>query len=160
MNLEAIVVLGCALKAPGVLGAAAARRVERAFLARADGVAERIVVSGGRRWFGVSEAEAFGDALRRRGVPESSVLMELCSFSTAENASFTAELFQRHGLGRAALVTCDWHMPRALACFERVGFDCRPFPASSPELGALPRAKRRLRERASFAVDRVLTFGF
>lgn len=160
MKLEAIVVLGCVLEAPGRLGAAASRRVERARLAYEDGVAERIVVSGGRRWFGVSEAEAYRNELWAGGVPREHVLMELCSLSTAENAAFSAELFRRHGWQHAALVTCDWHMPRALSCFARAGLVCRPLPARSPRVNPLGSLSRGIRERMSAVVDEVLTFGF
>jgi uncharacterized SAM-binding protein YcdF (DUF218 family) len=160
MDLEALVVLGSALNAPGVLGGAAARRVEAARLAHARGVAPRVVVSGGRRWFGVSEAEAYRDALCARGVPHGDVLLELCSLSTAENAVYCAELFRRHGWHRAALVTCEWHMPRALACFERAGLHCRPLAAKNPAAPRMAALRRQLRERASAIVDGLLTFGF
>jgi uncharacterized SAM-binding protein YcdF (DUF218 family) len=86
--------------------------------------------------------------------------MELRSFSTAENAAYSVELLRRHGWQRAGLVTCDWHMPRALACFERAGLPCFPLPAASPPVGPLHRMRRGLRERGAGWLDEFLTFGF
>ena len=105
----------------GALG----RRVEAAAEAYARrGDAEVVVVaSGGRRWEAVSEADAMARELVRLGVPEKGIVCERCSLSTRENARFTAAALERRGIARATVVTCAWHLPRAVALFAREGVD-------------------------------------
>lgn len=155
-KLDAIVVLGCRV-AEGSLSAPARRRVERGARAFHDGVAERIVVAGGRRWNRAQEADEFAQELARLGVPASVVLREDRSLTTAENARFTAELLAPLGAERVALVTCDWHMPRALWVFGRAGFAATPVPAQSPPVTLRERATRKAYEYGKWCLDLAVT---
>jgi uncharacterized SAM-binding protein YcdF (DUF218 family) len=51
---------------------------------------------------------------------------------TGENALRMAELLQRDGVRRIALVTDPWHMPRATVAFARAGFAVTPAPTAVP----------------------------
>lgn len=163
---DVIVVLGCRIGLDGEPGPAAARRVDRAVRAFFELGARAVIASGGRRWDAgvavdgdaansVAEADAFSAALVRRGVDRDAVIRELCSLSTIENAWYSAELLRQGGFERPAVVTCDWHMPRAIACFECVGVCARALPASSEPLSVVKTAARDLRERAHWIVDRL-----
>jgi uncharacterized SAM-binding protein YcdF (DUF218 family) len=153
--LQAIVVLGCRVRldhtgrlSPGAL----ARRVETGARRFRDADAGTvIVVSGGRRWGDGVEADAMARELSRHGVPEPAIVRERCSLSTRENARFTAEVLTRRGVGRAALVTCPWHLERAVACFARVGLDVEPVAAGSV-VGSWPSRAWR------WGLERVLAF--
>ena len=68
-----------------------------------------------------------------RGVPERAIVRERCSFSTRENARFTAEVLRRRGTDAAAVVTCAWHLPRAVALFSRAGVVAEPVEATGAE---------------------------
>jgi uncharacterized SAM-binding protein YcdF (DUF218 family) len=113
-------------------------------------------VSGGKRWHGVREADALRESLLRAGVPDSSIVVETRSLTTRQNARFVAELLRRRGLTRAGIVTCDWHLPRAIACFSHFGIDAVRVPVPSPPLPPLRRLRRQLRESTSGLLGRAL----
>ena len=89
--------------------------------------------------------------LALRGVPERAIVRERCSLSTRENARFTAEVLTRRGADRAALVTCPWHMARAVAFFSHAGLAVEPVAAAGV---VTPWPSRLWR----WGVERVLTF--
>lgn len=60
---------------------------------------------------------------------------------TAGNARLMAPLLQRDGVQRIALVTDAWHMPRAVAAFNRAGLTVLPAP-----MGYVIPVERRLLE--------------
>jgi uncharacterized SAM-binding protein YcdF (DUF218 family) len=152
----AIVVLGCRVcldhegrLVPGAL----ARRLDagaRTYLRRAD-PRTVVIVSGGRRWGSVVEADVMARELVIRGVPPRAIVRERCSLSTRENARFTAEVLGRRGTNEAAIVTSAWHMPRAVVLFSRAGVIAEPVEVSGGEDGRWP--TRLLR----WGVERVLT---
>ena len=129
LHADAIVVLGCRIAPSGRPGPAATRRATAAAGAYLGGVASCVVVSGGRRWGAQIEARAMSGVLRRAGVPASAIVEELCSLSTHENAVLSAAVLRRLGARRAAVVTCPWHMRRALADFRAAGVEVFPIPA-------------------------------
>ncbi|HSY24840.1 MAG TPA: ElyC/SanA/YdcF family protein [Polyangiaceae bacterium] len=150
---SAIVVLGCAVVlgergrlAPGAL----LRRVETAARAYAElrlsGAEVFVIASGGRRWGRAVEADAMAAELVRCGVPPRSIVRERASLSTRDNARFAAAALGRRGLGSALLVTCSWHMPRALALFTRAGVEATPVPAVGPRPTRSQQIWRRVRE--------------
>jgi uncharacterized SAM-binding protein YcdF (DUF218 family) len=153
---DAIVVLGCRVEPDGRLSAAAARRCEAAARGYREGRSEIVLCSGGRKWDGHVEALRLRDHLRALGVPERAILVELCSFTTAENAIYSAEIL-RHLTGRAApraaVATCEWHQPRARANFERVGVTVEPLVPDEPAAPAAVRAKRWVHEAMSLRLD-------
>ena len=151
-SVAAIVVLGCAIE-----GGAFRRRAGAA----ADLFSELsprnpdlvVVATGGRAWKGRLEADVLFRLLAARGVPEKRIARERCSLSTRGNARFTAGILHRTGLHRIALVTCDWHMPRAMALFTRVGFDVLPVGVPGPDPGYLWRLYRAAHERVAMRID-------
>lgn len=153
--LETLVVLGCRIH-DGGLSPAAARRVERAARAYHEHGAKLVIVAGGKRWQGVMEADAFAGGLVERGVPREQVLSERESLTTRGNARGVARLLRERGLLQVGLVTCDWHMPRALRLFKTNGLEPVPLPALSPRAPRSQRSWRWLRERGSDALDLVL----
>lgn len=149
---DALIVLGCRVDG-GELRHAARRRVERAAAAYEELGAELVVASGGKAWDGYRECEVFARGLIERGVPASRVVEERESLTTRGNALGTARLLRDRARARLGIVTCDWHMPRALALFERAGLIASPVPALSPNrsLGAV--ALRSARERGALVLD-------
>ena len=160
MELPSLVLLGCRLGRRGALSAAGERRAARAAEAFRAGLGARILVCGGKAWSGVREADALCAFLIAAGVPDGAVEAELWSRSTRQNAHFAARMLLPRGLRRIGLVTCDWHMDRALRSFRGAGFEPIAMPATAPRLYGFPSLLRVARERLSLAVDRAVTRGF
>jgi uncharacterized SAM-binding protein YcdF (DUF218 family) len=153
--LSALVVLGCRVQ-DGQLSAAALRRVERAARAFREHGADVVIASGGKLWQGAMEADVFARGLAARGIPSELVLSERESLTTRGNARGVRRLLRERAVTRIGLVTCDWHMPRALRIFRSVGLDPIAVPAASPARPLHVVSVRWLRERASLALDLAL----
>ncbi|MGV8804923.1 MAG: YdcF family protein [Polaromonas sp.] len=177
-QVQAVVVLGGGLLpgTPEYGGAAqpsdntAARLRYGATLAQAAGLP--LAFTGGRGWAADSrqrhsEAEVAARVLRQdyRLTPR---WLESQSRDTAENARWLAPLLVRDGVQRIALVTHAWHLPRALAAFERVGLSVVPAPMGYvlplengalqwlPSARGLLASREVLRECLGRAVNRLL----
>lgn len=87
-------------------------------------------------------------ALVGLGVPKEEILRERASFTTKENARFTAALLSRRGIGKVVLCSCAWHLERARALFEAAGLTVTGcVSAGEGEASWLARAWRDGRER-------------
>ncbi|HWL88787.1 MAG TPA: YdcF family protein, partial [Polyangiaceae bacterium] len=154
MSARAIVVLGCKLGVgarEGHLAGPSKRRVDaaaHAWNARASDVS-LVVVTGGRMWNGVVEADALASALAEQGLPQEAILRERCSFHTGDNARFTAALLSQRTIDEIFLVTCDWHLPRARRAFERRGLRVHDVPAVTPPRSLRQRVWRWCAERVA-----------
>jgi len=161
----AVVVLGGRIRAaadgtradasPLVLLGAVGRRVATAAdLARTSGAI--VVASGGCVWDGRVEADAMADALERAGVPSARIVRERCSLSTRDNARYTARALFRRGIDEATIVTCSWHLARAVALFRAEGIRATGYAAEGePQVGIAKRVWRWGRERVSMRWDGV-----
>jgi len=98
-----------------------ARRYPRALLVISGGPAEVLDPS-------YREADFLGQLARDLGIEERRLRVERTSRNTYENAVFSARLV-REVQGPVLLVTSAYHMPRAVACFEKVGQKVIPYPA-------------------------------
>lgn len=152
-NVAGIVVLGGGLEgavnlARGgyELNSGGDRFVETAILARRYPEA-KVVVSGG---VGSLILEGEGDAvsaprlLTALGVAPERLILEDKSRNTYENALFTKALVTPKPGETWLLVTSAFHMPRAKALFDKVGFAIVPWPADYRTSG---------REGVSFFAD-------
>ena len=72
------------------------------------------------------------ELLEALGVPAASIVRERCSFDTHQNALYSSAILMRRGLDRVRLVTCEWHLPRALAAFAHAGIEARGVPVPEP----------------------------
>jgi uncharacterized SAM-binding protein YcdF (DUF218 family) len=74
------------------------------------------------------EAQAAGRLFLALGIARERLVLEDKSRDTFENAALTAQLVNPKPGERWLLVTSAWHMPRAMGCFRRAGFDVVPWP--------------------------------
>ncbi len=87
------------------------------------------------------------------GVEPSSIVLESMSLSTAQNARLTTALLRQRGIGRALVVTCPWHLPRALADFRLCGLEVDGLAADSVPLPFRKQVWIRARERSCVWID-------
>jgi len=117
LQVDAVVVAGCAVWPGGVPSPALQRRVDLAARLYFAGVADTVVVTGGVGREGVSEAEVGARALVAAGVPRAAVRLEDQSTNTEANAREAARVLPS---ARSVVVTTDrWHVARCTRSFER-----------------------------------------
>lgn len=111
----------------------AADRVLYAAQLYREGKAPNILLSGGSiDWQETGETSPADDMarlLQQLGVPEEALWLEEQSLNTYENAVYSHEILAERGINQILLVTSALHMPRAVALFEKQGFDVIPAPA-------------------------------
>lgn len=112
----------------------AADRVLHAVQLYRLGKIDKILVSGGTGKIiedEVKEAVLLQRLLRISRVPEADILVEDQSRNTHENALYSRDLLKQLSSGqqRYLLITSAFHMPRAKACFEKVGLEVDTFSA-------------------------------
>ena len=74
-------------------------------------------------------AEVMAAAFRETGIPQARLLLESRSRNTSENARLSLDLAQPKPSETWVLVTSAFHMKRAMASFERAGWDeLIPYP--------------------------------
>lgn len=108
----------------------AERILETATLARRFPRA-RIIVSGrSSSMFGEQLSEAGGASaiLIGLGIDKERLVLEDRSRNTYQNALFSKEIVRPKPGERWILVTSAHHMPRAMGCFRRAGFEVEPWP--------------------------------
>ena len=139
------------------------------WLARQSGLP--VAFTGGLGWAAHgSQTESEAEVARRVAQRDYGVTLrwlEADSRDTAENARLLAPVLKRDGVQRIALVTNAWHMPRAVAAFEKTGLVVLAapmgfvLPGEHPLLEWLPSAqgllasRQVLREWLGIAVARV-----
>ena len=133
---DAIIVLAGNTGKDGGLNAETQLRVDRAIALFEDGKAEQMVMTGGT---GTGDrppvAEAMRDAAIAAGVPAEAILVENASFSTLQNALFTADFETLDKAAPMILVTHRYHLLRANASFRWAGFTNLTNVAADPEGG-------------------------
>jgi uncharacterized SAM-binding protein YcdF (DUF218 family) len=132
---QAIVILGAGAQRDladydgGTVSALALERLRYgAQLARESGVP--VLVTDGAAARVTPGAEYMAATLRDLGVPVRWV--ESRARTTYDNARYARELLAAESVDRIALVSHAWHLPRAVAIFERVGFTVLPAPTLVP----------------------------
>lgn len=126
---DAIVVLGAAqydCRPSPVL----TRRLDHAHDLYRRGIAPRIVVTGGKRdGDRCTEAQSSADYLRRRGVPDEDLLLEVHGRNSWESLAATAVILHERDLTRAVLVTDGYHALRVRAIADQLGLEASVSPS-------------------------------
>lgn len=143
-HIDGIIVLGGAedmrvggLRGLTALNEAAERLTEAVLLARKFPAAKVVFSGGSAELIQTKPPEAEG---ARRffldfGIDPARLVLEDRSRTTYENAEFTRDVVKPKLGERWLLVTSAFHMPRAVGCFRKAGFDVMPFPVDYRSAG-------------------------
>ena len=120
-DTQAIIALGAQVKADGTLSVQLQWRLDKTLEMYAIHP-QPVVVCGARGTDEPgTEAQAMYDYLLKNGVREDNLLKEESSFNTRQNLENAKKLLG--DTEKVMIVTSDYHLPRALALAEDVGFD-------------------------------------
>ncbi|NWG16871.1 MAG: YdcF family protein [Chloroflexi bacterium] len=144
---DVIIVLGAGVRADGRPGPALTRRSTHAADLWHNGLAPRIICSGGMPGHTHrSEADACAEILRGLGVPAAAILLEDASRSTEENAIQSHKIMAANGWQTAILVSDGFHILRAEWIFRLRGVNISLSPVIDSRPGALEYALQIGRE--------------
>ncbi len=118
---DCLVVLGAAVWPNGQPSHVLRDRLARAAELYHEGVADKIICTGGVGRHPPAEALVGKQFLLAAGVAEEDIIMESASTSTAEQATLIKEISDREGFQSIALVTSFYHTRRAAQLFRRAG---------------------------------------
>lgn len=136
---DAVVVLGARAYADGRPSVALADRVRTACDIYHQGLAPRLIFSGGPGDGGVHETEAMRRMAVELGVPESAILTDRHGLNTRATARETVLMLERLGARNAMVVSHFYHLPRVKMTYHRMGWNVYTVPAEeSQTLAALP----------------------
>ena len=97
---------------------------------------------------GITEADRAALFFASMGVPRERLVMESASRNTFENAVFSARLAGIDTKQRWLLLTSASHMPRAMATFQKAGWNVTPYPVDYRSGLATPLTQYSLAEGA------------
>jgi uncharacterized SAM-binding protein YcdF (DUF218 family) len=81
--------------------------------------ASKVLLSGGEALMDLPIPHLQRLQARKNGIPESALLFESASTSTAEQAKFLRPLLEQHGFRRAIVVTSSYHTRRTRYLFHK-----------------------------------------
>ena len=140
---EVILVLSGGSYLDGSLNEAALERTIAAVRLYRQGLAPRILFSGGP-CCGQSASWLMADLAKALGVPPSVILLEEQSLRTHESAIRSRAILRANGMRTALLVTSQLHLLRAKLAFEAEGLSAHPVRASEKNLWLVSGAAERL----------------
>ena len=113
-------VLGASVQRNGTPSAALAGRLDTALDLYRSGKAKVLLVSGDNRTDDYNEPAAMQAYLVDKGVPRSKIVADYAGRSTYDSCFRAREIF---GVTRLAVVSQDYHVPRAVATCRSLGVD-------------------------------------
>ncbi|MFK7987668.1 MAG: YdcF family protein [Sandaracinaceae bacterium] len=146
---DAIIVLGCRVRPDGTASLALARRARHGARLYREGLAPRLVLTGGVGDHPPSEARAAAVIAMEEGVPESAIVLEDASTSTDENAR---EAAARIDARRVLVVSDAYHTYRAARVFRRYFDHVDAVGSSGPRSVRVRGAIREVSAVAAYAL--------
>jgi uncharacterized SAM-binding protein YcdF (DUF218 family) len=119
IQVDAIIVPGCAVRWDGQPSGALARRTQHAISLYHEGLAPRLIFTGGVGQHPPAEAEVAAGLALADGIPPKAILTESRSTTTAENAEFSVLVDPAAPQWSVLVVTDGYHCWRCTKLFSR-----------------------------------------
>lgn len=126
---DAIVVFGAGVYPDGRMTLALADRMKRAVELYHQGLAPRMIVSGGPGMGDVHETRAMKRYAAEHGVPRAAILVDADGLSTRHTADNSLRMLEDIGGGRILAVSQFYHLPRIKLTFQQAGVEVFTVPA-------------------------------
>lgn len=126
---DVVIVLGAAVWRDGRASPALKNRVAKGVALSRQGVAPRLMLTGGLGRHPPAEAEVMRRLAIAGGIDPRRLVLEDQAKSTFDSARFCAEIMRKEGWSSAVVVTDAYHLPRSLMAFR--GFGIRAQGAAS-----------------------------
>lgn len=137
---DVIVVFGARVYSDGRASDALADRVRTGCRLYLDGLAKRLILSGGPGDGAVHETEAMRRMAIELGVPEEAILIDANGVNTRATVKSTSAMFERLGAKRVLAVSHFYHLPRIKMSYQRRRWEVYTVPAKeSYVLTEMPR---------------------
>ncbi len=138
-SADVIVVFGCLVHADGAPSMALADRVRTGVELHRDGLAKRLLFSGGPGEGTTHETDAMRTLAIQLGVPSSDIQVDREGLNTQQTVDNAVRRDWQGGTPRILAVSHFYHLPRIKLCFRRAGWDVMTVPATeSRDLVHLP----------------------
>lgn len=148
---DAIVVFGARVYADGRVSDALADRVRTGVKLYLDGLAPKIIMSGGPGDGETHETEGMKRMAIELGVPSEAILRDINGVNTQASVENTCDMFEQMGFKRILVVSHFYHLPRIKMTYQRHHREVYTVPARETyTLTAMP--KYILREIAALWV--------
>jgi vancomycin permeability regulator SanA len=118
---DVAIVLGNKVEIDGTPSARLQARLDKAVALYAQGMFDRIIVSGGTGREGYDEAEVMQRYLVAKGIPESNVYVDSEGNNTYLTARNSAIFMEEHGWKSAMVITQYFHISRSRLALKRFG---------------------------------------
>jgi len=131
---DTIVVFGARVYADGRPSDALADRVRTGCHLYLDGLADRLIFSGGPGDGGIHETESMRTMAVGLGVPKEAILLDKEGVNTQATVKNTSEIFDRLGTKRVLAVSHFYHLPRIKMSYQRSKWEVYTVPAKESYL--------------------------
>lgn len=128
-DADVVVVPGCKALENGAPSDALADRVRTACTLYHNGLAAKLIFSGGPGAGAVHETDAMKNLAVDLGVPAEHILVDRDGLNTQSTVENTRPLIEEHGFERVMVVSHFYHLPRLKMTFQRAGVDVFTVPA-------------------------------
>jgi uncharacterized SAM-binding protein YcdF (DUF218 family) len=131
---DTIVVFGARVYANGRPSDALADRVRTGCRLYLDGLADRLIFSGGPGDADIHETESMRTMAVGLGVPKDAILLDTEGMNTQATVKNTSEIFDRLGIKRVLAVSHFYHLPRIKMSYQRRQWEVYTVPAKESYL--------------------------
>lgn len=123
---EVAMVLGASVTSGGILSPVLAERANKALELYQTGKVKKILVTGDNATVVHNEVDPVGRYLNNLGIPKEDIFLDHAGFDTYSSMYRAKEVF---GVTTVAIVTQEFHLPRAVYIARKLGLEAVGVPA-------------------------------